>query len=49
VAILATLILFRLMLRVRPGWGARGGNFASRNVGYKSLLNIQRLARRQAA
>jgi acyl-CoA reductase-like NAD-dependent aldehyde dehydrogenase len=30
------------------GCGARGGNITSENVGYKNLLNIKRLARRNA-
>jgi acyl-CoA reductase-like NAD-dependent aldehyde dehydrogenase len=31
------------------GCGARGGNITSENVGYKNLLNIKRLARRNVA
>lgn len=31
------------------GCGARGGNITSENVGYKNLLNIKRLARRNAS
>jgi hypothetical protein len=30
------------------GCGATGGNITTENVGYKNLLNIKRLARRNA-